>query len=148
MTIAVVDANVLVRGALSENPKSASRGVVDALLSGQFVLELSRDAMDELLQVLAQDDVRARHGEQSDEQILDFCRAVDLHSQFVEPTSIVPATVTRDPTDVKWLALAADGEADYLVTLDNRHLLRLKHFGRTKIVRPRAFLRALEQATS
>jgi putative PIN family toxin of toxin-antitoxin system len=41
--------------------------------------------------------------------------------------------VCRDPNDNYILALALDGEADYLITGDN-DLLMLKQFGQTKIV--------------
>jgi putative PIN family toxin of toxin-antitoxin system len=41
--------------------------------------------------------------------------------------------VCRDPKDNYLLALAKDGEADYLVT-DDKDLLVLQQFGKTKIV--------------
>jgi predicted nucleic acid-binding protein len=44
---------------------------------------------------------------------------------------------------VKFLSLAQEADADYLVTKDGRHLLRLKKFGRTQIVTPTRFLAAL-----
>ena len=37
------------------------------------------------------------------------------------PTAQIPPSITRDLTDIKWVALALDGDADYLVTLDRRH---------------------------
>ena len=52
----------------------------------------------------------------------------------------VPADVPRDATDTRILSLAAASDADYLVTNDRRHLLRLKQFGRTRIVTPHRFL--------
>lgn len=58
---------------------------------------------------------------------------------------MVTASVTRDPTDAKWLALAVDGQADYPLTVAKRHLLRLKTYGRTQVVRPAAFKRALRR---
>lgn len=145
MISAVVDTNVLVRGALSRSPKSASKELVDAFFAGRFVLVLSADALDELLQVLIQTDVRARHGEQTDEQILDFCRALEVHGQFIEPTTVVSPSITRDPTDTKFLALAHESSANYLVTKDNRHLLRLKQYHGTRIVTPSQFLRELNR---
>lgn len=58
-------------------------------------------------------------------------------------TKTVPAGLTRDVTDTKLLALADEANADYLVTNDRRHLLRLGRFGRTKIVTPAQFIRSL-----
>ena len=106
---------------------------------------LSTDVLDELLGVLTQDDVRARHGKQTDEQILDFCRALEVRAHVVEPTVRVPTSVTRDVTDTKFLALAHESGAAYLVTNDNRHLLRLKQYGRTRILTPSQFLRELDR---
>ena len=145
MISAVVDTNVLVRGALSRNAKSASREVVDAFFTGRFSLVLSTEALDELRAVLTQEDVRARHGNQADEQILDFCRVLEVQAYFVEPTIGVPASLTRDVTDTKFLALAHESSANYLVTKDNRHLLRLKQYHGTRIVTPAQFMRELDR---
>ena len=50
---------------------------------------------------------------------------VDVHSEV---------EICRDPKDNFLLALAKDGNADYLITGDN-DLLVLKEFGKTKIVK-------------
>jgi len=55
----------------------------------------------------------------------------------------VPASLPRDVTDVKFLSLAHEADADYLVTKDGRHLLRLKRYRRTRIVTPTQFLALL-----
>jgi predicted nucleic acid-binding protein len=48
-----------------------------------------------------------------------------------------------DVTDTKFLALAEESGATYLVTQDRRHLLRLKQYGKTQIVTPAQFLKEL-----
>ena len=53
--------------------------------------------------------------------------------------------VSRDADDDYLLAMAAATEADFLVTGDARGLLRLKRFGRTRIVGPSPFLKLLRQ---
>ena len=55
----------------------------------------------------------------------------------------VRADIPRDLTDTTLLSLAAESRADYLVTNDRRHLLRLKRYGTTAIIAPAAFLREL-----
>jgi predicted nucleic acid-binding protein len=50
-------------------------------------------------------------------------------------------------TDTKFVALAIDGQADYLVTHDQRHLGRLKKVGQAKVVTPAKFLMALQQSS-
>jgi predicted nucleic acid-binding protein len=62
MIAAVVDTNIMVRGAIASHPNSASKNVIDALFAGSFLLLLSRDALSEIQRVLASDDIRAKHG--------------------------------------------------------------------------------------
>lgn len=142
MISAVVDTNVLLRGAISGSRRSASKDLVNAFFEGRYLLFLSRETFQEIQRVLAEKDVRAKHG-WSDEKIKRFCRALEVRARFVEPKVIVSASVTRDATDTKFLALAEESNANYLVTKDNRHLLRLKRYNRTRIVTPAQFLREL-----
>lgn len=53
--------------------------------------------------------------------------------------------LSADPDDDYLLAMAKAGAADFLVTGDARHLLRLRKLGRTRILAPAAFLRAIRQ---
>jgi len=55
----------------------------------------------------------------------------------------VSAELTRDVTDTKFLSLAAESGADFLVTNDRRHLLPLKRFEETSIVSPSEFVKNL-----
>jgi putative PIN family toxin of toxin-antitoxin system len=139
MISAVVDTNVMVRGAITSHPSSASKGVIDAIFSGSFLLLLSTETLLEIQRVLADEMIRAVHN-WSDEKILDFCRALEVQGRLIETTTIVSPSLTRDITDTKLVALAIDGKADYLVTLDRRHLGRLKVIEKTKILTPAKFL--------
>jgi uncharacterized protein len=47
----------------------------------------------------------------------------------------------EDPRDNHVLACAIEGDADFLVTDDRRHLLPLKHYQRVQIVSVPDFLR-------
>jgi predicted nucleic acid-binding protein len=119
MITAVIDTNILVRGAIASHPKSASKQVIDALFAGRFVLYLSVAALREIQRVK--------------------CR-------MFEPTTLVPASFTRDATDTKWVALAIDSKADYLVTADRRHLLRLRQVGNSKVIGPGPFLEIISKS--
>jgi len=44
----------------------------------------------------------------------------------------LPASLTRDMTDTKWLALAIKGSANYLVTNDRRHLLHCEQLAQLR----------------
>ena len=52
--------------------------------------------------------------------------------------------IEADPTDNMFLAAALEGQADYIVSLDN-HLLRLGWYHGIDIVRPALFLRRLRE---
>lgn len=52
--------------------------------------------------------------------------------------------LSRDAADNYLLAMAAAGDADYLVTGDARDLLRLKKFGGTVILTPGSFLKLVK----
>jgi putative PIN family toxin of toxin-antitoxin system len=146
MISAVVDTNILVRGAIASHPNSASKGVVDAIFASSFVLLLSRETLFETQRVLADEEIRALHG-WADELILSFCRALEVKGRMIETTTVVSPSLTRDVTDTKFVALAIDGQVDYLVTLDQRHLGRLKTVGKAKVVTPAKFLRVLRQSS-
>lgn len=145
MIAAVVDTNILVRGAIASHPNSASKSVVDAIFAGSFLLLLSRETLFEIQRVLADEEIREMHG-WSEELILSFCRALEIKGRVIETTTVVPPSLTRDVTDTKFVALAIDGQADYLVTLDRRHLGRLKKVGKVKVVTPAKFLMLLKHS--
>lgn len=50
-----------------------------------------------------------------------------------------------DPDDNMLLAAAYEGHADYLVSLDRKHLLPLKHYHGTQILSPGLFIRTLDR---
>jgi putative PIN family toxin of toxin-antitoxin system len=105
-------------------------------------LVYSPAVVDEWLDVVTLPHIRARHG-MDDDEILELLAAVLIDGQRYPGTIDVSAQLTRDLTDTKLLSLALESNADYLVTNDRRHLLRLKRFARTKIVTPGEFLRRL-----
>lgn len=141
MLTAILDTNVFIRAAL--RPGSPSARVVDAYLDGRFQLILSLAVLQELLTVLLLPEIRTVHG-WSDDQILQFVTNLPARAALYPGIAHVPANVPRDVTDVKFLSLAHEADADFLVTKDGRHLLRLKRFHRTRIVTPAQFLGELE----
>lgn len=143
MLVAVVDTNVLVAGLLSGNPRSASREVIDRYHAGEFRVALSPAILHEIATVLSLPELRSVH-RLSNEEIRRFREMLQLGSRVFSGTVDVPASMTRDVSDTKWVGLAIEANADYLVTLDRRHLQRLKKIEQTQIVTPRAFLRALD----
>jgi putative PIN family toxin of toxin-antitoxin system len=145
MVNAVVDTNVLVAGVLTSNPRSSSRRLLDRHRHGDFTLLLSPAALKEIQEVLALPHLRAMH-RLSDEEIRLFCLGLEFAGNARVLSGMFPVSpaVTRDVTDTKWVALALEGDADYLVTKDHRHLHRLRKIGKTRIVTPHKFLQALD----
>src|SRR5438105_15046 len=131
MVTAILDTNVFIRAAL--RPRSPSARVVDAYVDGRFQLLISQAVLQELLNVLLLPDIREVHG-WSDDKILRFVTDLLAGGVLYPGQAHVPASLPRDVTDVKFLSLAQEADADYLVTKDSRHLLRLKKHRRTRIV--------------
>lgn len=141
MTTAILDTNVLVQGLISSS-RSASSRVLDACYDGRFRLVYSPDVLDELIEVLSVSHIRSRHG-LSDEEILEFVASLLSNADSCSGNRQVAHDIARDMTDTKFLALAEESDADYLVTNDRRHLLRLGEYAGTHIVTPTVFLRHL-----
>jgi len=141
MTTAVLDTNILVQSLIS-SPRSASVRTLDAYFDGRFRLAYSSPLFDELVGVLMLPQIRARH-QLSDDEILEFLASLLVNAVRYPGVFPVSHRLARDVTDTKFLSLAVESEADYLVTNDHRHLLRISRFRRTRIVTPRQFLEEL-----
>ena len=144
MVAAVVDTNVLIAAVLTSSARSSSRKVLDRHRAGEFVLILSPSVLQEIRDVLALPNLRHLHG-LNDDEIRAFCLGLELsaNTRVLAGTMQISPATTRDVTDTKWIALALEGDAEYLVTKDRRHLQRLRKVGRTIIVTPHQFLRHL-----
>lgn len=98
--------------------------------------------LDELLDVLTLPNIRRLH-RATDAELLEYLAAIISNAQRHRGSTPISARVTRDMTDTKFLSVAVEAEAQFLVTNDHRHLLPIVKFGRTRIVTPAAFLREL-----
>ena len=130
---AVLDSSVIVSAFLSGTGASAE------------ILRLWRQ--DKAFQVILSDPILAEiirvlleHGI-ADSLVEDFVAALHLLALVTDNLYVV-RRVAQDPSDDVFLATALEGRADYIVTLD-RHLLNLKQYHGTQIVRPASFLRHL-----
>lgn len=141
MITAILDANVLVQAVISSR-RSASSRVLRAYRDKKYRLVFFKATLVELHSVLTLPRIRSRHGWTDDELRRHFTFLL-ANSRFCSAVPVLPHSITRDLTDTKYLALAEASHADYLVTNDHRHLLRLRHYGRTRIVTPTQFLRRL-----
>lgn len=133
----VLDTSVLVAALLSDS--GASAAVLGLVLAGKVHSFHTEDTIAEMGEVLRRpkfglEEQRAGH----------FVRLVTEASFVVAPLAEFEIAKCRDPKDDRFLSLALQTEADYLVSLDI-DLLDLKKIGGTKIVRPAAFLDAFRK---
>jgi uncharacterized protein len=141
MTTAVIDTNIFVQYLISPS-RSASVRTIEAYFDGRFRIAYSSAMFDELLEVLMLPHIRERHG-LTDSEILEYLAALLVDADRVPGSLPVSHRLTRDMTDTKFLSVAVESKADFLVTNDRRHLLPLEQFRQTRIVTPTQFLHDL-----
>ncbi len=129
----VIDTNVLISAVLS--PEGTARKVLNRVYQS-FKIAQSDETYQELVTRISQ---RKFDKYISDEEREDFLRVVKHYSQLVKVESQVE--ICRDVDDNKFLELAIDANAVFLITGD-RDLLSLKSQieSQTLIVTPREFL--------
>jgi len=106
MITAVLDTNVIVGAAIGSEKATAGR-ILDAYFDGKYQLAFSPATSDELLHVLSLPMIRRRHG-WSDDDILRFVLSLHVSATIGAGRLVVSPTLTRDVTDTKFLALAAE----------------------------------------
>lgn len=108
------------------------RRLIDMADVGLIRIDISDDIIDEVLRVL-----RLKF-EWPEESLAEAKAQMNEIGHKVTPGPKVDA-VAEDPTDNRILECAVAGDSDYLVTGDN-HLLKLRQFAGTKIVKAVDFL--------
>jgi putative PIN family toxin of toxin-antitoxin system len=102
---------------------------------GTRTLILSAEVLDEYRR--AGEDLAERYG---GVDLAPFLRLIVAHAEFVEPEPF-PSPVCRDPDDDKFLACAAVGRVQAMVSGD-KDLLTLSEFRTIPILTPRQFVEA------
>jgi putative PIN family toxin of toxin-antitoxin system len=119
----IIDTNLWVSFIISKK-----QHIIDPLLYSEDArLLFSKELITEINQTITKPKLKKYFGTNALEEML---LAFDPFIDFIEVKSIV--TLCRDEKDNFLLALAKDGDADYLLTGD-KDLLYLKKFGKTKI---------------
>ena len=108
---------------------SKSLGDLDKLiLNGKIVLLFSHELMTEFIDVTSREKLKPFFKEEDIASLIDL---IEEYGEIVTVNSNVQ--ICRDKKDNFLLALAKDGQADYLVSGD-KDLLVLESFEKTKIV--------------
>jgi putative PIN family toxin of toxin-antitoxin system len=126
-TRVIFDTNVLISAVLFEH-STPGQAVLRAL--DECTVLISQDLIVELQRVLIRSKFD-RYLDPGDREL--FLELLILHGELIAVSTLVQQC--RDPKDDHLLALALDGDADYLITGD-QDLLVLKRFGRTEIISP------------
>lgn len=133
--LVVIDTNVLVSCLLFGDRLERLR----ELWQAKTIIPLvSRETFDELCRVLSYPKFSLSPKEIRtiiDAEVLPYFEVVEIKSEIRD--------VCRDPQDDKFLAVAANGMASWLITGD-KDLLVLQVFRQTKIITPGEFLKQIE----
>ena len=115
--------------------------ILDAVQSKKVILLVSDEVVTEYLRVL--DYPHIRKYKKITEEIVR-----DLSSLFIEETERVEILSnikkSRDPDDDKFLSLAVDGKADFLITGDKADLLSLKEINGIPVLTAREAVEKLK----
>jgi len=77
------------------------------------------------------------------EQADRFVDFIEITATFVKPENT--QRISPDPKDDMFLACAATGKCDFLITGDRKDLLDLGTYKQTKIIKPSQFFEILKQ---
>jgi putative PIN family toxin of toxin-antitoxin system len=108
---AVLDTNVFVSAALSKNPASPTREVLERWQRGEFVLLICTPIAEEIVEKLLDHNISAERVNMLVERLAQLAEWVEV------PTEKIEALLT-DPDDNVIVACAVEGSANYLVTYD------------------------------
>lgn len=131
----VVDSNILVSALLAAHSLPAHLLVL--WREGRFELLTAQEQLEELRRVTRYPKIRERLSPALAGPLVNELRDV---ARLLHDLPVV--TLSPDPWDNYLLALAAVGQADFIVTGDKRDLLALGRYQNTRIVTVREFLTA------
>ncbi len=136
----VLNANIFVSALIQ--PRGPSGRIIKSFLEERtFILLVSKPILEEIRRSLKYPRVRS-HISASDAEIEQWVVSLDNTATRVSGKLEINA-VKADPDDDKYIAAAAEGLAEYIVTGDS-HLLDIKEYESIKIVTPRRFLQILK----
>ncbi len=133
----VVDSNVFVSALIA--PGGTAGMLVRKLVEDdRTVFLISPETMDELRRVLTYPKIR-KLLKFSPEDVAIFLSSIEMLSEEVDETLSVSGLECRDPDDIKFMSVAVEGRADYLVTGDN-DLLEIEAIDGIPVVPPSRLL--------
>ncbi len=134
----VLDANIYVSFILAGGETLSS--LFNAWQGREFEVLISEDITEEVKEVC---DRFLKRGVITEGAVKETIWRLNHESRRIEVISLV--TLSKDMKDNKYLSCAKDGQANYLITGDKKHLLPIKKFGITRIVSPKEFIEVLQK---
>ncbi len=128
----VLDTNVFISGIFWEGNFSSK--IIEAWKKRKFDLIASVSIIEELEKTL-----RTFKIQMGEEMIKELKRIIIENAIIIEPKKKLHI-IKEDPDDNKFLEVALEGQAQYIVSQD-KHLLNLKEFSGIKIITPERFLK-------
>jgi uncharacterized protein len=127
----VIDTNVFISAVLF--PGEANR-LVELWQKDEFLFLMSQEILNEYIKVLSYPKFKL-----TDEEITHIIESELI--PYISPSAVKTklAVITDDTSDNKFLSLAVEGNADFIVSGD-KHLLKLGEFKKIRIVTPKVFL--------
>ena len=133
---AVLDTNVFVSSALSRNPTSPTREVIDRWKRGEFVLLICTLLAEEIFEKLLDHSIDQEKISELVETLASLAEWVDVPAEKIE-------ALLSDPDDNVVVACAVEGKANYLVTYDPHFDSLQGDYRGIKIVKAIPFLEVL-----
>ncbi|MDB5319917.1 MAG: pilt protein domain protein [Phycisphaerales bacterium] len=149
----VLDTVVYVQALISG--RGASAGCVERLKAGRFVVLLSNALLAEMRDVPLRPELTRKYPHLTPQRVEGFVNEIESLALSI-PVPASAFSLTRDPKDEPLIDLAVAGDADYLVTWNERHLTYLMkqdtaegrdfcaRFPKLRIVSPPDFLKLVD----
>jgi uncharacterized protein len=130
----VLDTNIFIAGLLTDGICSQ---IVDAWGDKAFTLLTSKWQIAEVKRILNDKFADATTVRERASLITDLRASDNVTLRKI-------ASLSTDPDDNHILGIALEGQADYLVSLDSKHVLALKKVERTRILAPKDFAKVVK----
>lgn len=135
---AVLDTNVFVSAALSKNPNSPTREVIERWQRGEFVLLICTPLAEEIVEKLLDHSISADKVSVLVERLAQLAEWVEVPAGKIE-------SLLSDSDDNVIVACALEGKANYLVTYDPHFDSLNGEYHGVKILKAIPFLEILRQ---
>lgn len=135
----VLDTSVIISANYKSRGDSLSSRVWQALIDNEFILIISPQIFREI--VVSSKKLK----DFPKEKIIKMIQLINSNSVKISGEYNTDYLDDIDPKDNMFLAAAYEANADYLVSIDKKHLLPIKYFYGTQILEPELFLRRLDE---